>query len=294
MTNNDNLVFGRRTWVEVILYRHCNEFEMKKIKKNWCDHFHVTPPSGHGLLDKLVAGVYVGSAGVPQKPVKSRSIGTVLGAFSFGYHPRGAGFTGTGWRGLMISMRSLLRGPQRPTFTQGRRVVRMWVSCSSPIRSPILFSRRTLRSKGTSLVNFKRWTCSSLSPRFDRIVNSKTLDRSPLDISEEVEDALHHKLPIIALESAIITHGLPYPTSLKLSNQLEELARNLGVTPAHIAILNGRIKVGLTKSELAILADPEDQSSTQRWKVGRRELVGAISQVSAFLLCRSSAMLDAI
>ncbi|KAH9812371.1 pseudouridine-5'-phosphate glycosidase [Melampsora americana] len=98
-----------------------------------------------------------------------------------------------------------------------------------------------------------------------------------MDISDEVQDGLNRQLPILALESAIITHGLPYPTSMNLPKELEEIARASGTIPAHIAIVQGRIKVGLTDPDLAILADPE-QNPKQRWKVGRRELAGAISQ----------------
>lgn len=108
-------------------------------------------------------------------------------------------------------------------------------------------------------------------------LSDRTLDGLPMDISDEVQDGLNRHLPMLALESAIITHGLPYPTSLSLPKELEGIARASGTIPAHIAIVKGRIKVGLNDSDLAILADPE-QNPKQRWKVGRRELAGAISQ----------------
>lgn len=104
----------------------------------------------------------------------------------------------------------------------------------------------------------------------------------PLDISEEVEHALQHGLPTLALESAIITHGLPFQFASELPTQLEDLARASGVVPAHVAILGGRVKVGLNRAELAILADPSGKD--QRWKVGRRELPGAVASKVSHLL----------
>ncbi|KAG0147998.1 hypothetical protein CROQUDRAFT_655344 [Cronartium quercuum f. sp. fusiforme G11] len=112
------------------------------------------------------------------------------------------------------------------------------------------------------------------------IVYTRTLSsvtsKGLLEISDEVQDALQQGLPIVTLESAIITHGLPFSSASTLPTELENLARNLGVIPAHVALLHGKIKLGLSQSELTELADP--QGAKQRWKVGSRDLAGAISQ----------------
>ncbi|KAM0754973.1 Indigoidine synthase A-like protein [Meredithblackwellia eburnea MCA 4105] len=102
----------------------------------------------------------------------------------------------------------------------------------------------------------------------------------PLDIHPEVLQAQAEGRPIVALESTLITHGLPPPHSLDLPVQCEEILRAQGVTPATIAIIDGRIKVGLTHAELSLLADKgfaaRSDGGKSLWKVGRRELGAAV------------------
>jgi len=75
-----------------------------------------------------------------------------------------------------------------------------------------------------------------------------------LEISQTVKEALRQKTPILALESTIITHGLPYPQNYETALELEEIARSHSVTPATIAILEGKAHIGLTKNELKELS----------------------------------------
>lgn len=75
-----------------------------------------------------------------------------------------------------------------------------------------------------------------------------------MDISDEVVDALRYCKPIVALESTIISHGMPYPENLNTAVELENIVRANGATPATISIINGRIKIGLTKEEIEYLA----------------------------------------
>jgi len=75
-----------------------------------------------------------------------------------------------------------------------------------------------------------------------------------MDISAEVQAGLDDGAPVLALESTIITHGMPRPGNLETALLVEKICRNEGATPATIAILNGRIKVGLTPAELEKLA----------------------------------------
>ena len=65
--------------------------------------------------------------------------------------------------------------------------------------------------------------------------------------SDEVKLALKKKKPIVALESTIISHGMPYPENIKCAKELENILREDGVTPATIAIINGEIHVGITE-----------------------------------------------
>lgn len=76
---------------------------------------------------------------------------------------------------------------------------------------------------------------------------------SVVDIAPEVEGALQRRQPIVALESAVISHGLPLPTGQETSAALEDEVRRFGVVPATIAVLAGRIKVGATARERAQL-----------------------------------------
>ncbi len=73
-------------------------------------------------------------------------------------------------------------------------------------------------------------------------------------LSEEVAEALRLRLPVVALESTVITHGLPYPDNLALARDMETDVRDCGVTPATIALLDGFIQVGLQSDQLERLA----------------------------------------
>ena len=82
--------------------------------------------------------------------------------------------------------------------------------------------------------------------------------------SEEVINALKNSLPIVALESTIISHGMPYPKNLETAIQCEEVIRNNGCVPATIAILDGKLKVGLNAEELEYLAKAKDVIKASR------------------------------
>lgn len=73
------------------------------------------------------------------------------------------------------------------------------------------------------------------------------------DYTPEVAKAIHEKTPVLALESTLITHGLPYPENIETAKAIEDLVREQGVTPATIAVLAGKIKIGLTEDELELL-----------------------------------------
>jgi pseudouridine-5'-phosphate glycosidase len=75
-----------------------------------------------------------------------------------------------------------------------------------------------------------------------------------LDIAPEVREALSGRRPVVALESTIIAHGMPYPQNLAMARTVEEIVRAGGAVPATIAIVGGRLKAGLGAAELVLLA----------------------------------------
>jgi pseudouridine-5'-phosphate glycosidase len=94
-----------------------------------------------------------------------------------------------------------------------------------------------------------------------------------LSIHEEVAEALLSKKPVVALESTIIAHGMPYPQNVETALHVEKVIRENGAIPATIACINGKIQVGLSSSQLEELA-----TSKNVLKLSRRDLPIAISQ----------------
>lgn len=92
-----------------------------------------------------------------------------------------------------------------------------------------------------------------------------------LHFSSEVSRALKNKAPVVALESTVITHGLPRPQNLQLARDMEAAIRREGATPATIGVLEGKIRVGLTDEELVRLANARSPL-----KVSQRDLAAAI------------------
>ncbi|TFG92010.1 MAG: pseudouridine-5'-phosphate glycosidase [Candidatus Atribacteria bacterium] len=78
------------------------------------------------------------------------------------------------------------------------------------------------------------------------------------NFKDEVKDALEEGRPVVALESTLISHGFPYPENLEVAGEMEEIIRGCGVVPATIAVIKGRIKVGLTRGELEFMATSKD------------------------------------
>lgn len=91
----------------------------------------------------------------------------------------------------------------------------------------------------------------------------------------EVAAALAERRPVVALESTVITHGLPYPANLETATAMEEAVRSGGAVPATIAILGGRIHAGLSEEELAYLATRPGDSVR---KCSRRDLPLALAR----------------
>ncbi len=79
-----------------------------------------------------------------------------------------------------------------------------------------------------------------------------------LDIKDDIKKALNEGKPVVALESTIISHGMPYPQNLEMAKKVESIIKDNGALPATIAVLDGVIKVGLEDSELETLAQASD------------------------------------
>lgn len=89
-----------------------------------------------------------------------------------------------------------------------------------------------------------------------------------LDIAPEVKEALENGKPVVALESTIISHGMPYPQNVETALEVEKIIRENGAVPATIAILSGRLKAGLSKEEIEYLGKKGQDVN----KASRRDL----------------------
>jgi pseudouridine-5'-phosphate glycosidase len=108
-----------------------------------------------------------------------------------------------------------------------------------------------------------------------------------LSFSPEVANARAAGKPIVALESTIISHGMPYPQNVQTAREVEQIIRDGGAVPATIAIIGGKICIGLTPEQLELLG-----KSPEALKVSRRDLAYVLSQdklgattVAATMIC---------
>jgi pseudouridine-5'-phosphate glycosidase len=108
-----------------------------------------------------------------------------------------------------------------------------------------------------------------------------------MDISEEIQNSIKGNGPVVALESTIISHGMPFPQNLETALEVERIIRKEGAIPATIAVVEGRIKIGLSNLELEHFAQ-----GTKTVKVSSRDLPLAILQkqdggttVAATMIC---------
>jgi pseudouridylate synthase len=108
-----------------------------------------------------------------------------------------------------------------------------------------------------------------------------------ITLSEEVRVAKEQGKPIVALESTIISHGMPYPQNVKTAREVEQIIRDNGAVPATIAIVDGKIKIGLSDEELEMFG-----KSTDVAKASRRDLAYLIATkklgattVAATMIC---------
>ncbi len=88
--------------------------------------------------------------------------------------------------------------------------------------------------------------------------------RDYLSITPEIEQAIAENKPIVALESTILSHGMPYPENLEFAHKVEEIVRGQGAIPATMAILDGKLKVGLNADELEFMCNGKDIAKASR------------------------------
>ena len=94
-----------------------------------------------------------------------------------------------------------------------------------------------------------------------------------LDIKPEIKQSLAENKPVVALESTIIAHGMPYPQNVETAKRCEQIIRENGAIPATIGIINGILKVGLSTEELEIMG-----KSPNMMKVSRRDMPLVVAQ----------------
>lgn len=93
-------------------------------------------------------------------------------------------------------------------------------------------------------------------------------------ISEEVKEAVKNNKPVVALESTIISHGMPYPKNVETALNVENIVRENGAVPATIAVIKGRITVGISKDEIEYLG----KKGTAVHKASRRDLAALLAK----------------
>ncbi|WP_096188156.1 pseudouridine-5'-phosphate glycosidase [Evansella halocellulosilytica] len=115
-----------------------------------------------------------------------------------------------------------------------------------------------------------------------------------LSFSDEVLEAKKTGAPIVALESTIISHGMPYPQNVETAKRVEQIIREQGAVPATMAIIDGKIKVGISNQELEYLAKEKNVV-----KVSRRDLPAVLSKcktgattVAATMICAELAGIE--
>ncbi len=112
-----------------------------------------------------------------------------------------------------------------------------------------------------------------------------------LKITDEIQEALLEKRPVVALETTIVSHGMPYPENIETARLLEDMIRSQGAVPATIAILDGKINVGISDDQLEFLGTSKDIV-----KASRRDLpavfakrLHAATTVATTMICANLA-----
>ncbi|OCS91361.1 pseudouridine-5'-phosphate glycosidase [Caryophanon latum] len=112
--------------------------------------------------------------------------------------------------------------------------------------------------------------------------------------SEEVQQAKEQGLPVVALESTIISHGMPYPQNVQTAREVEQIIRDNGAVPATIALIDGKIKIGLSEDELEMFGNAANVAKASRRDIGyllATKKIGATT-VAATMICAELAGIE--
>ena len=82
--------------------------------------------------------------------------------------------------------------------------------------------------------------------------------------SKEVQIALRDKQPLVGLETAVITHGLPYPTNIEVAQDMESIIQEEGAVPATVGVLVGKTQIGMNKEDIQLLAQDQEVIKVSR------------------------------
>ena len=108
-----------------------------------------------------------------------------------------------------------------------------------------------------------------------------------MDITPEIEEAVRTGKPVVALESTILSHGMPYPENLGFAREVEKIIRAEGAVPATMAIIDGRLKAGLTEEELVRMCEAKGVLTVSRRDlpiVAAKKLTGATTVATTMIL----------
>lgn len=123
--------------------------------------------------------------------------------------------------------------------------------------------------------------------------NCPNIENRPsfFEYSTDVNEAIQKKRPILALESTLITHGLPYPENVQIACELERIAKECDVVPATIAVMNGKIKIGLSRDDIENLVRDKNviKASSADIPYALAQNINAGTTVSGTLFCASRA-----
>lgn len=111
--------------------------------------------------------------------------------------------------------------------------------------------------------------------------------RQYLEFSKEVKEAIEAGKPIVALESTIISHGMPYPQNVQTAREVEQIVRDGGAVPATMALIDGKIKIGLSDDELEMFGNADNVAKASRRDIGyllATKQLGATT-VAATMIC---------
>ncbi len=114
---------------------------------------------------------------------------------------------------------------------------------------------------------------------------------SLIRITDEVQEALRTKQPVVALESTLISHGLPSPLNIEVALKSEKILRDLNVVPATVAVIDGYLQVGLTHKEIELLGTESDVEKTSFNNLGttlNRKSLGATTVATTMFAAHKS------